>query len=191
MKLKNAILIVLAIDILACCWILLPSGGHPDGLTSLFQMLLVAAAMFVAAIILAFTRKKKLATCVFANVILAPLVIYWAMQITYRSQEYAKYGAISQYVCYNVEEVKPKWKNFYHNYQLELQSRNQTCELCTFGQRYPHGGFSGSTEASHGVYSSTPDGGYFILIMQDTLILRNDTLYGLTDLGGVLVERVR
>lgn len=191
MKLKKAILIVLTIDILACCWIILPSGGHPDGLGSMFQMLLVTAAVFIAAIILAFKRNKKLAYCMFVNVILSPLAIYWAMHFTYRAQEYAEHGAISQYVCYDVKDVKPQQKNIFHNYQLELQSRNQTCELCTFQQRYPEGGFTASSGASHGVYSLTPDGSYIILIEQDTLVLCNDTLYGLSNLGGVRVEKVR
>ena len=191
MKLRKAILIVLIIDILACCWIILPSGGHPDGLTSMFQMLLVTAAVFIAAVILAFKQKKKLAICMFANIILAPLAIYWAMHFSFRAQEYAEYGAISQYVCYDVKDVKLRQKNIFHNYQLELQSRNHTCELCTFDQRYPFGGFSASTGASHGVYSQKPDGSYIILIEQDTLILRNDTLYGLSSLGGVCIEKVR
>lgn len=185
MKLKYSILVVFVVDILVCCWVLMPDG-RPDGLTSLFEMVLAAAAMLIVAGLFALSKKKNLALCFLVNTFVVPIFVWNAILLVHRINEYREYGAITQYVCYGV-----KWKQgYFDNIQLELRSRNSTCEICSFDERYPGGGFSGSSGYYDGTYVQQADNSYLLYIEEDTLLLRNDTLYGILEVG-VPVEKVR
>lgn len=157
----------------------------------IFFFMLATAISLVVAIVLFCKKKWVFGTLWVVNMLLAPVVMMGACKLCYSTTHALENRS---FVCYDVQATR--WKTNFHNFELELKRHSSKCTICSFDERYVGGGYSGSSDWHHGTYSTNPDGSYQIIVESDyqivsgadTLLLRNDTLYGLADYGVPMEE---
>lgn len=170
--------------LLTIVYLMMVGGDQSISIIILFFFLLVAVISLVVGIVLLCKKRWICGALWMVNALIGGYVISGASMLFYRLGHVSKYR---NYVCYDVQATR--WHTFSNNFELELSRHSPACTICSFDERYPGGGYTGSSDWRDGTYSVNPDGSYQIVFDTDTLLLRNDTLYGLADYG-VLMERM-
>lgn len=169
----------LGLDLLMTMLYLMMVGG--DQSISIIILFFIPALALISLIVgIMYLLKKNLPYGIawLVNVLVGVFVMIYIPKPFYNLHHRAKYV---NYVCYGVKATR--WNTFSQNFELEITRNVPVCQICSFDERYPSGGYSSSSDYHHGTYSINPDGSYLLIFEQDTLVLRNDTLYGLADKG--------